>query len=271
MRAYIALIRPLFTFRNLLWFLLGSVRSFGHSPNWLNLLLSFISYMLLWFSVYILDDLLDAEEDKNLSKIYAEKQENPLASGTISRKLAKTLLASFLIISVMLASLISPPSFFFVILATILVVALYNLPPFKGQHYLWSALILLWLMQALKILAGLTAAGYHQSLPLGLFLALPTLYLFHSHYYWERTQRFPRLRVSKWLTAALTGLFSIFFLLWIRWNLAAIVLLVLLIFIAFALLYFYLYRNHSTKPVLFADYFFTGAFGGILILLVYFN
>jgi len=50
----------------------------------------------------------------------------------------------------------------------------------------------------------------------------------------------------------------------------AIVLLVLLISVTLALLYFYLYRGHSAKPVSFADYFFTGAFGGILILLVYF-
>jgi 4-hydroxybenzoate polyprenyltransferase len=100
----IKLLRPKQWIKNMLVFA-GLIFSFNlfNPPLVLTAMLAFISFCLLSSGVYVLNDMIDIEEDRT----HPKNKHRPLAAGTISVKNAILLLIVLLVISLALAWLIN--------------------------------------------------------------------------------------------------------------------------------------------------------------------
>jgi 4-hydroxybenzoate polyprenyltransferase len=118
----------------------------------LHLCLAFLSLSLTASSVYLLNDLLDLEDDRQHSK----KKYRPLASGTFSIKKAFFLIPIFLIISYSVALLLLPMPFLFSLVIYLLLTSLYS---FILKQKIIIDIILLATLYTFRVIVGAIAVN----------------------------------------------------------------------------------------------------------------
>ena len=101
MSAIIKLLRPHQYIKNLFVFAPILFAFSFTSDNLINTLIAFTLFSLIASSVYVLNDLMDIEEDK----VHPKKKFRPTASGDVSTKTAKYLFIGLSSISLLAASI----------------------------------------------------------------------------------------------------------------------------------------------------------------------
>lgn len=117
-----------------------------------HLFLAFISLSLSASSIYLLNDLLDLEADRQHSR----KKQRPLASGTFSIKKAIFLIPIFLVISYSIALSSLPLPFFFALFVYLLLTSLYS---FALKQKIIIDVILLAALYTFRVIAGAVAVN----------------------------------------------------------------------------------------------------------------
>ncbi|MFW9786175.1 MAG: UbiA family prenyltransferase [Candidatus Thorarchaeota archaeon] len=130
------------------------------SINLLSMLLGLLAFLVSYSSIYVLNDLYDAEDDKKDERKVPRK---PLAQGVVNRNETKAIFVSFLIPGLLLSILLNP-LFFFVVCLLVFINLIYSLPLVGtknrsseeiGSQSLKHTIVglpLVFLMQFLKIL-----------------------------------------------------------------------------------------------------------------------
>lgn len=123
MNPIIKLLRPHQYVKNLFVFMpLIFSFSFTNATNNISVVVAFILFCMIASSIYVLNDLLDIEEDRK----HPKKSSRPLASGEVSEKNGYTIFLVLSTISLICAYLFSP-SLFFVLLIYFILNILYSI------------------------------------------------------------------------------------------------------------------------------------------------
>ncbi len=148
MNKYIELVRPRHLIGNMLIFLTGTA-FYWKINSFTNPILGLVSFLLIYASVYINNDLCDVEFDR---KHYVDwKRKRPLASGEISTTLAKKIMIILLISGLALSLLVSH-IFTLINLSMFVINYAYSTFKLKTKPMLGTALIIV--VQYLKLLNG---------------------------------------------------------------------------------------------------------------------
>jgi 4-hydroxybenzoate polyprenyltransferase len=118
----------------------------------LHLLLAFLSLSLMASSVYLLNDLLDLEDDRQ----HLKKKYRPLAAGTFSIRTALCLMPIFLISSYTIALLLLPLPFSFSLIIYLLLTSLYS---FILKQKIIIDIILLATLYTFRVIVGALAVN----------------------------------------------------------------------------------------------------------------
>ena len=118
----------------------------------INLALAFLSLSLSASSIYLLNDLLDLEADRQ----HSMKRSRPLASGTISIRAAVLTIPLFLIVSYWLALAWLPLPFFFALFIFLILTSLYS---FYLKQKIIIDVVLLAALYTFRVIAGAIAVN----------------------------------------------------------------------------------------------------------------
>jgi 4-hydroxybenzoate polyprenyltransferase len=166
---YWRLLRPHQWLKNILLLVpLLAAHQLPNSQNFFLFLLALISFCLCASSVYILNDLLDIENDRH----HPTKSKRPLASGQVEIVKAGLLCTVLFLSSLGLAALVTP--MFFLSLCTYGVLT--TCYSFKLKRLLLIDCVCLALLYTLRIVAGSTVS----SIPLSFWLLAFSVFLFLS-------------------------------------------------------------------------------------------
>lgn len=116
------------------------------------LVLAFLSLSLSASAVYLLNDLLDLEADRQ----HARKKHRPIASGTFSLNKAVSLIPVFLVLSAAIALLTLPLPFFFSLFVFLILTTLYS---FYLKKQIIIDVILLATLYTLRVIIGAIAVN----------------------------------------------------------------------------------------------------------------
>lgn len=120
-------------------------------PVFQQALLGFLSFSLIASSVYVLNDLVDAPQDRN----HPDKRHRPIASGKINKQQAITLLIVLLLGGTMLAAILNP----ILLLYCLLYVVVNVLYTFSLKHIAIVDVSLIGMGFLLRVLAGGAVTG----------------------------------------------------------------------------------------------------------------
>lgn len=166
MKSYIELMRPKQWIKN--FFVFGAIifsRKFTDISSIITVILTFLSFCLVSSTVYIMNDIIDLEQDK----IHPKKKNRPLASGRVSKNNAIYLLFVLLILSMIIG--------FFINKYLLLILALYFLNnilySFKVKHVVLLDVMSIAIGFILRVVAG----GVVINVDLSVWIILCTLFI----------------------------------------------------------------------------------------------
>lgn len=169
MKKYIVLLRPYQYVKNIFIFL---PFVFGFKFDFIDFtktIIAFILFSIIASGVYILNDLMDIEEDKE----HPEKKMRPLASGEICPKKAKILMIILFSIS-LITSFFYFTYLFFVLLAYLILNIAYSL---KLKHISLIDVFIISLGFILRLFAGSSVTGIQLSMWIIIMTFLLALFL----------------------------------------------------------------------------------------------
>lgn len=166
MKSYIELLRPKQWIKN--FFVFGAIifsRKFMDISNILMATLAFISFCLISSTVYIMNDIIDLEQDK----IHPKKKNRPIASGKVSKSSAIYLLVVLFILSLLIGFFTNK------VLLLILVIYFINnvLYSFKIKHVVLLDVMSIAIGFILRVVAG----GVVINVDLSVWIILCTLFI----------------------------------------------------------------------------------------------
>ena len=169
MKAIIKLLRPHQYVKNLFIFAPILFAFSFTTVNFINTLVAFVLFSLIASSVYILNDLMDIQEDK----AHPKKKFRPIASGEVSTKTAKYLFITLSSLSLILAFLFSV-KLFSVLVAYFLLNISYSL---KLKHISIVDIFIISTGFVLRLFAGSVATGIELSMWIIIMTFLLALFL----------------------------------------------------------------------------------------------
>ncbi len=169
MKAIIKLLRPHQYVKNLFIFAPILFAFNFNAINFTNTLIAFVLFSLIASSIYILNDLMDIQEDR----AHPKKKFRPIASGEVSTKVAKYLFIALSSISLSLAFSFSA-ELFYVLSAYFLLNIAYSL---KLKHISIVDIFIISTGFVLRLFAGSVATGIELSMWIIIMTFLLALFL----------------------------------------------------------------------------------------------
>ncbi len=241
---YVELVRPRHLFSSITIFLIGSA-FYWRINGFINPLISLISFVLIYASVYIYNDINDLEFDKK--HFVKWKRMRPLAKGVIKPIIAKRILLLYLI-SGLLVSLLVNYLFTLLILLIVLINFSYSKFQLKSNPLIGNSII--GVVQFIKLLSGWFACGLRTNFPLLFFISYSLIYCFVLSLY--KHKLFSN-RSALVIYAHLTGLSGLLLMMLsiIYYKLISILPVIILLFIVGSIIVKVFAKNVSNN-------FFTG-------------